>query len=471
MCSNKNKERIIWSLKSEHLISPIRSWMIVLLNFIDRLIPRFWIFKNIPTLGGDIYDFSKKGLFKFILDKFNNRNDNEKYNEIRFVHMPLSLIFDGDLSKKILLSKNVGRGKTYDRLTDFFGYGIFTSKIHDKWLHQRRLVLSLFTKKNLSLVTTELTNSMFKELDRLIACGDHFDLVSLLSQIGLVGFCDVFFGVDIKDISSSLIAPLNRLLVYINGAAEPFVIKMDPAYRAYAKDKKFVHKWMHELIDRAKKSTKCHPIIAAELHRDDLDIKELGEFVLSIVLGGHETTARLMLGIIYCIYHDNQCIDKLNAETHSYLNEKSNYEFDILKQSYLNKIIKEGTRLFPPVWILGRETFADLEIDNILFKKGTQFLISPLIFLRDEKIWGSDAEIFKPERFDKLTTEQKNIFIPFVVGIENCPGKLFAELEASIVVSKLFYHYQIKFLEHSINPTSAGTFRLTDVLPVQITKK
>ncbi|XWV25997.1 cytochrome 450-like protein [Tupanvirus soda lake] len=471
MHSGSKNKKIIWSLKSDHLVSPIKSWMIIILNFIDRLIPRFWIFKNIPTIGGDISEFSKKGLFKFIMDKFNNRGHDEKYSKIRFAHMPLSLIYDGELSKKILLSKNVGRGKTYDRLTDFFGNGIFTSKVHDKWLHQRRLILSLFTKKNLSLITTDLTNSMFDELDRLITNDNQFDLVTLLSQIGLVGFCDVIFGVDVKDMSSSLIAPLNRLLIYINGAVEPFAIKMDPAYKSFVRDKDFVHQWMYELINRAKKSTRCHPIIAAELHRNDIDVKELREFVLSIVLGGHETTARLMLGIIYCINNDSECLDKLNAETNLYLEMNSNYKYNILKQTYLNKIIKEGTRLFPPVWILGRETFSDLEIDNILFKKGTQFLISPLIFLRDEKIWGSDAEVFNPDRFDNLTTEQKNIFIPFIVGTENCPGRVFAELEASIVISKLFYHYQINFLDHKINPTSAGTFRLTDMLPVKIIKK
>ena len=110
-------------------------------------------------------------------------------------------------------------------------------------------------------------------------------------------------------------------------------------------------------------------------------------------------------------------------------------------------------------------------MDNFNVKKGTELLISPLIYLRDNEIWGNQSELFIPERFDNLSKEQKELFIPFIVGQFSCPGKLFAELEASIVVSKLFYDYELELLDHKIIPSSSGTFRLTNTLPVKIIPK
>ncbi|AYV85441.1 MAG: cytochrome 450-like protein [Satyrvirus sp.] len=463
-------EKIIWSIKDVDTIklSPIHSWPIALLKFVDDLIPRYGILKDIPTIGGDLYEFSSKGLLKFIIDKIQNRYD-EKIINIRIVHMPMVLILDAELSKEILLCKKVRRGRIYDRLTDFFGFGIFTSNIHDKWFHQRKTVFRLFQRKNLEFITPTLAESMFSVLDKEL--GKEVDFQLLLSKMGLIGFCQTIFGVDISDIYMDLMEPLNRLLVYMNSAIEPFVIAWDPSYVEFSKDKDIVHAWVRELIARAKNSNKCNPIILEEFGREDITEIELIEFVLSVVFGGHETTSKLILATIYSLCNNRQFIDKLNLETEEYFATHTNYEIDVMKMPYLKNIINEGTRLYPSAWILSRETSEQIEFGDFNFKGGTQFLISPLIFLRSEKIWGNDAEIFNPERFEQLTDQAQKTFIPFVVGMENCPGKMFAELEACIVISKLFYSYKIELLDHEIVPNSAITFRLFNKLPVVITKK
>lgn len=463
---------IIWSIKNPENIQlvPINSWTINLLKLIDDLIPRFGIFQNIPTIGGDIYDFSSKGLLKFILDKIHNRYD-EKAIDLRIIHVPMTLILDAELSKDILLSKNVKRGKIYERFTDFFGGGIFTSNIHEKWHHQRRTIFRLFQRKTLEEITPMLAENMFKVLDEKIKSGQEIELQVLLSQMGLVAFCRVIFGVDVFDTYMDFMDPLNKLLAYMNGAVEPFIIKLDPSYQEFSKNKELLHSWIRKLINEAKENPECNYIIKEELNRNDVTETETIEFILSLVFAGHETTAKLMLAIIYHLYYNQNCVDKMNSETKEYLKTHSQYQMDIIRQPYLKNIIKEGTRLYPSAWIIAREAQEDLEFGELTFKKGAQFLISPLIFLRSEKIWGSDAEVFNPDRFNQLPDQARKTFLPFVTGIESCPGKIFAELETSIVISKLFCEYQLKFLDHTVTPNSAVTLRLTDRLPVIIRKK
>ncbi|AZL89209.1 cytochrome p450-like protein [Megavirus baoshan] len=462
----------MWSIKDNLKESPIDSFIITILIWFDWFLQTI-TFGLIPKIGGDLEILASNGLFKFILDKNKQNNGIKQYQKFRFGHIPVVLVFDGVLSKQILVS-NARRGKFYKLLRIFFGDGIFTSWNKPLWKHQRTGILKLFNTKTLRNITPELTNSMFTELDR-IALDKECDLVAVLSKIGLVAFCEVIFGVNVRDISDDLIEPLNKLLVYINNAVEPINIKIGSKYHEFVQNRDIVHDWMKELIKRARVSKQCHNIINNELNNFDISEQQLIEFVLSVVLGGHETTARLMLGIIYSVAQNDNIIKKLNNETDKYHENHDTYDIDIMSRPYLSAIINEGTRLFPPVWLLSREVQNDFIVEEKLFKKGTQFLISPLIYLRDPKIWGNNSEEFNPDHFiegvNNLKPKQKENFIPFIVGSENCPGKRFAILESSVVISKLFFEYELNIQPHKLNPMSAGTFRLTDKLPVIIKKR
>ncbi|AVL94959.1 cytochrome P450 family protein [Moumouvirus australiensis] len=458
----------MWSISDSIPENPIISLFIKILLLIDKFI-NILTFGFVSNVFGELQNLARKGIFKFILDMYQN-NEDKLFQRFRLGHVQVVAVFNSNISRKILLS-NVSRGVFYTRLRTFFGDGIFTSWNKNLWRVQRNSIFRIFSTRNLKEITPGLTTSMFKELDKIISEDSQQDLVSVLSRIGLVGFCEVIFGVNVVDDSLELIEPLNNLLTYINGAAEPIDIKFGKKYTEFIKNKEIVHNWMRKLITKAKNSSQCHPIIRDEINNKNLTEQQIIEYVLSIVLGGHETTARLILGIIYSVYHNTDIIKKLNIESNQYLQSSGEYNFNILNLPYLQSVIKEGTRLYPPVWILNREAKSDIEIDQNIFKKGTQFLISPLIYLRDPKIWGSDSEMFIPERFTNITPEQKKNFIPFILGDEDCPGRLFAQLESSIIVSKLFLEYDLFILPHKLNPMSAGTFRLTDNLPVIIKKK
>jgi cytochrome P450 len=69
------------------------------------------------------------------------------------------------------------------------------------------------------------------------------------------------------------------------------------------------------------------------------------------------------------------------------------------KFTFLDAVLNESMRLFPPIAIIGREASDEVEIGGYLIPKGTSFLISIYAMHRDEKFWGQDANLFKPERF------------------------------------------------------------------------
>lgn len=466
-------------MKTYNLINDLQdkpsfSYFILFLRWIDKLIsylPFYGLLKEYfgsdYIIGGDFYDLCDQGLFKFIIRTRNNTTSS-KYTKLRFVNMPVYLIYDHDYAKTILQSSDVIRGISYDRLVDFFGYGIFTSRIYDRWKKQRQTMLQLFAMSRLKQDSKRMYNIVSREMDKYI--GEPVDLVLLLSQIGLVLFCELILGIDIQDIMNDLPQPINDLLVYINSALEPIKFKFGSEYRTFIDNRNKVHDWMKIVLNRIREGSGQNNPLTKYILDDGLSIDEQVEMLISVILGGHETTSRLMLGIMHSLIMDDKIRYILECELESYHRAQEDVYIDYGKApDYLKNCILEGLRLFPPVWILSREPQKDLIVDdNFMIERGAQILISPLIMQRSKELWGDSSEQYLPERFKNYNFHK---FMPFVTGKESCAGKNFALFESVIMIGNLIHNYKFTSVTDNIRPFSAGTFRLTDKFFVTITKK
>lgn len=83
--------------------------------------------------------------------------------------------------------------------------------------------------------------------------------------------------------------------------------------------------------------------------------------------------------------------------------------------TYLDMVINETLRLFSPVPFLLRETGHENFTNQMKIPQNSIVGFSLINFSRDKEIWGSDADLFRPERFCKqnLNKNQKNAFMPF----------------------------------------------------------
>lgn len=73
---------------------------------------------------------------------------------------------------------------------------------------------------------------------------------------------------------------------------------------------------------------------------------------------------------------------------------------------------------------------------------------------RDPKVWGEDAEEFKPERmmdgeFEKLP---KNAWKPFGTGLRSCIGRAFAWQEALLAVAMILQNFDVQLDDHNYVP-------------------
>lgn len=120
---------------------------------------------------------------------------------------------------------------------------------------------------------------------------------------------------------------------------------------------------------------------------------------------------------------------------------------------YLEMVLNESLRLYPPVPGLScRQASVDCMLaSGLKIEKGVNVIPSVFSIHRDKSIWGQDANLFKPERFEMLDIAQLNsaMFMPFGLGPRNCIGKAAAMHEMKIVIGRLILGY-------SIEPLSGG---------------
>ncbi|XP_019096707.1 PREDICTED: cytochrome P450 82G1 isoform X1 [Camelina sativa] len=122
-------------------------------------------------------------------------------------------------------------------------------------------------------------------------------------------------------------------------------------------------------------------------------------------------------------------------------------ESDIPNLKYLQAIVKETHRLYPPAPLTGiREAREDCFVGGYRVEKGTRLLVNIWKLHRDPKIW-PDPKIFKPERFmeEKSQCGKSDFeYIPFSSGRRSCPGINLGLRVVHIVLAKLLQGFELR---------------------------
>jgi cytochrome P450 len=110
------------------------------------------------------------------------------------------------------------------------------------------------------------------------------------------------------------------------------------------------------------------------------------------------------------------------------------------KLSYLQAVIKEGLRIYPPVaGLMLKEVPAGGDtVKGFYVPEGTEIGWSTLGLMRNVKIWGEDADVFRPERWfegtpEEIRRKEMDVEMVFGYGRYQCLGKNVAYLELNKV--------------------------------------
>ena len=126
--------------------------------------------------------------------------------------------------------------------------------------------------------------------------------------------------------------------------------------------------------------------------------QQLRDEVMTIYLAGHETTANALSWAWYLLSKNLEAAREVRAEASRVLGGRTAGSGDLSRLVYTRMVIDETLRLYPPAWILTRETVEDDGIGEYRISGGSKLLISPYVTHHRADLWENPEE-FDPERF------------------------------------------------------------------------
>lgn len=176
-----------------------------------------------------------------------------------------------------------------------------------------------------------------------------------------------------------------------------------------------------------------------------LSRKEIIAQLITFLFAGYETTATTLHFICYILSFKEDVQDQMRDEITTVLNGKENIEYDDLTNfKYLDKVISETLRMYPPLTRNTRLCQNDVIINGIQFKKGTMIAFNVYDIHHNPDIYENPEE-FDPNRFSPENKKERHplAYMPWGSGPRICLGMRFAEFTMKIALIELLKNYKL----------------------------
>ena len=170
---------------------------------------------------------------------------------------------------------------------------------------------------------------------------------------------------------------------------------------------------------------------------------QLRDEAMTLYLAGHETTALTLAWSWYLLSQNPNVENKLVSEWQHVLTGATPAADQLHRLPYTAAVIAESMRLYPPVYVIGREATDDLELGGYRVKRGYTVLMSQWVSHRDPRYF-PEPEEFRPERWENGLAKRipKFAYYPFGGGQRLCVGSSFALMEAAIILAAVGQRYR-----------------------------
>ncbi|MFY9719080.1 MAG: cytochrome P450 [Candidatus Cybelea sp.] len=373
-----------------------------------------------------------------------------------FVNEP-ALVKDILVTQQRAFSKSLGTRV----LGLLLGDGLLTSEdpLHRR---MRRIVQPAFHRERIQEYARIMERDAAEFAERLEP-NQPFDAYGAMSELTLRIATETLFGSDESD-SSHAVRDALRLMM------NEFPYMLTPAgalrqrlplqsTRRFGRARAMLDEMMYGLIarrraDRSERTDALSMLLrASEAEtKDRPSDKQLRDEIMTLFIAGHETTANALTWTLLLLsQHD--AVDRRVATAAR--------DGD---RAYLGRVVKEVLRLYPPAWIIGRETTSDVTlVDGTPIASGTTVFVAPLILHRRPDYF-ANPERFDPDRW--LGDEPAPFsYIPFGAGARRCIGEEFALQETAIVLETLARRYRFA-LEPGTRVEAAALVTLRPAGPV-----
>ncbi|GMI78166.1 cytochrome P450, family 82, subfamily C, polypeptide 4 [Hibiscus trionum] len=172
---------------------------------------------------------------------------------------------------------------------------------------------------------------------------------------------------------------------------------------------------------------------------------------LALILAAEDTTAITLTWVLSLLLNNRDALNKIQQELNIHVGRDKLFvsESDTKNLVYLQSVIKETLRLYPPAPLsLIHEAIEDCTVHGYHVSAGTWLILNLRKIQRDPRVWENPSE-FRPERFMSTHKDidlrgQNFELIPFSSGRRMCPGISFALQILQLTLANLLHWFEFE---------------------------
>ncbi|HEY5816114.1 MAG TPA: cytochrome P450 [Solirubrobacterales bacterium] len=176
--------------------------------------------------------------------------------------------------------------------------------------------------------------------------------------------------------------------------------------------------------------------------------KEVRDQVMTLMFAGHDTSTSTLTFMMHELARHPDVVERLCAEQDEVLGAEPP-DIDRLEREmpYLDMVMDEVLRLYPPAWIGPRRAVRDFEFGGHEVKQGTYVNYCSWASHHIPEVF-PDPEAFIPERFtrERKAALPRGAYVPFGGGRRICIGKRFGQTEVKLVATMLLQRLRLDAL-------------------------
>ncbi|KAM5576690.1 cytochrome P450 81E8 [Rosa sericea] len=354
-------------------------------------------------------------------------------------------------------------------LGKYIGYNwstMVSAPYGDHWRNLRRIgVIEIFSSQRLNMFSTIRKNEvkhLVLKLAQNSSSGD-FSKVEMKSMFNELTFNIImtmvagkrYYGDDIDDSDKEEATKFREIMTEVftygsaSNPADFFPVLKWVGSNGYEKKMSELGKksdaFLQGLIDEhkgVKRNTMIDHLLSLQESQPEYYTDQIIKGLIMVLLqAGTDTSAVTLEWIMSNLLNHPHVLKEARAELDSHLGlDLLVDEPDVSKLPYLQSIISETLRLYPPPLLVPHLSSDDCTIGGFDVPRDTMVMVNAWAIHRDAELW-DDPESFKPERFKNGEHDSYKL-MPFGLGRRACPGMSLAQRVVGLTLGSLIQCFE-----------------------------
>jgi cytochrome P450 len=386
------------------------------------------------------------------------------------------LLNDPEHIRDVLITnqRNFTKSRGLERAKKFLGEGLLTAE-GSQHLRRRRLIQPAFHRERIAgygKVMVEHAVRMSEQWQE--GCRDvSKDMMRV--TLSIVG--KTLFSTDVEskadEVGVALTEVMSTFFLNLLPMSDYLEMLPIPAIRRAKAARTRLDALIFQMIASRRANGGDAGDLLSTLLATELSDREVRDESLTLLLAGHETTANALTWTWYLLSQHPDVEARLHQEIDTVLAGRRATVDDIPRLPFVERVVTEAMRLYPPAWIVGRRAIEAYRLADYIVPPRAILFMSPYLTHRDRRFFPN------PERFDpdRWTPEFKAAlpafaYFPFGGGARRCIGDQFAWMELTLLVATFAQTWKMRLVpNHPVAPQPLVTLRAKHGMMMKVERR